>query len=52
MPDRWEPAAFKSRVDEVVHRFVAQEAEQLAAIDPLLGPVADQVEAAVADGKR
>ncbi len=52
MPDRWEPAAFKSRVDEVLHHFVAQEAEQLAAIDPLLGPVADQVEAAVADGKR
>ncbi|AYG84797.1 All-trans-nonaprenyl-diphosphate synthase (geranyl-diphosphate specific) [Streptomyces hundungensis] len=52
MPDRWEPAAFKARVDEVVHHFVAQEAEQLAAIDPLLGPVADQVEAAVADGKR
>ncbi|MFE9403604.1 polyprenyl synthetase family protein [Streptomyces sp. NPDC006530] len=52
MPDRWEPAAFKARVDEAVHHFVAQEAEQLAAIDPLLGPVADQVEAAVADGKR
>lgn len=50
--DRWEPAAFKARVDEVVHRFVAQEAEQLSAIDPLLGPVAGQLEAAVADGKR
>ncbi|MES4906033.1 MULTISPECIES: polyprenyl synthetase family protein [unclassified Streptomyces] len=50
--DRWEPAAFKVRVDEVLHRFVAQEADQFAAIDPLLGPVAEQLEAAVADGKR
>ncbi|MFI6048995.1 polyprenyl synthetase family protein [Streptomyces violascens] len=50
--DRWEPAAFKVRVDEVLHRFVAQEAEQLSAIDPQLGPVAAQLEAAVADGKR
>lgn len=50
--DRWEPAGFKTRVDEVLHRFVAQEADQLAAIDPLLGPVAEQLEAAVADGKR
>ncbi|MEU6915700.1 polyprenyl synthetase family protein [Streptomyces olindensis] len=52
MTDRWEPAAFKSRVDEVVRRFVAQEADRFAAIDPLLGPVAEQVEAAVAEGKR
>ncbi|PSM42456.1 polyprenyl synthetase [Streptomyces dioscori] len=50
--DRSEPAAFKSRVDEVLHAYVAQEAGQLAAIDPALGPVATQVEAAVADGKR
>ncbi|MGW0472241.1 polyprenyl synthetase family protein [Streptomyces coeruleorubidus] len=50
--DRWEPAAFKTRVDEVLHRFVAQEAAQFAAIDPLLGPVAEQLEMAVADGKR
>ncbi|MFF4576510.1 polyprenyl synthetase family protein [Streptomyces sp. NPDC001410] len=52
MSDRWEPAVFKTRVDEVLHRFVAQEADQFAAVDPLLGPVADQLEAAVADGKR
>ncbi|MGW3152364.1 polyprenyl synthetase family protein [Streptomyces sp. NPDC001177] len=52
MTDRWEQAAFKIRVDEVVRRFVAQEADQFAAIDPLLGPVAEQLEAAVADGKR
>lgn len=43
---------FKARVDEVLHRFVAQEAEQFAAIDPVLGPVAEQLEAAVTDGKR
>ncbi|MFF7129166.1 MULTISPECIES: polyprenyl synthetase family protein [unclassified Streptomyces] len=52
MSDRWEPAAFKTRVDEVLHRFVAGEADRFAAVDPLLGPVADQLEAAVADGKR
>ena len=52
MSDRWEPAAFKTRVDEVLRRFIVQEADQLAAIDPLLGPVAEQLEAAVADGKR
>ncbi|MFD7408867.1 polyprenyl synthetase family protein [Streptomyces sp. NPDC059866] len=50
--DRWEPAAFKTRVDDVLRLFVAQEAERFAAIDPVLGPVADQLEAAVADGKR
>ncbi|MFI9610399.1 polyprenyl synthetase family protein [Streptomyces sp. NPDC052023] len=50
--DRWEPAAFRSRVDGVLRHFVAREAEQFAAIDPALGPVADQLEAAVADGKR
>ncbi|MFD7435593.1 polyprenyl synthetase family protein [Streptomyces sp. NPDC059861] len=50
--DRWEPAAFKARVDEVLHLFVAEEAGRLAAIDPALGPVADQLEAVVADGKR
>ncbi|CAM5577750.1 Polyprenyl synthetase OS=Streptomyces antimycoticus OX=68175 GN=SANT12839_019490 PE=3 SV=1 [Streptomyces antimycoticus] len=50
--DRWRPVAFKTRVDEVLHGFVAQEAEQLSAIDPALGPVAGQLEAAVADGKR
>ncbi|MER7937478.1 MULTISPECIES: polyprenyl synthetase family protein [unclassified Streptomyces] len=52
MTDRWDPTAFKDRVDEVLHRFVAQEADLFAAIDPLLGPVAGQLEAAVADGKR
>jgi geranylgeranyl diphosphate synthase type I len=51
-PERWEPAAFKARVDQVLHRFVAEEADRFAAVDPALGPVAEQLEAAVADGKR
>lgn len=50
--EAWEPDAFKARVDEALRRFVAEEAEQFVAIDPLLGPVAGQLEAAVADGKR
>ncbi len=50
--DRWEPAAFKTRVDHVLRRFVAEEAERFAEIDPALEPVAGQMEAAVADGKR
>lgn len=52
MPDGYEAALFKARVDTVLSRFVAREADQLTAIDPELGPVADQVEAAVAEGKR
>jgi len=50
--ERWEPAAFRARVDEVLHHFVAQEADQVAAIDPALDPVARQVKQAVTDGKR
>ncbi|MFF6995344.1 polyprenyl synthetase family protein [Streptomyces sp. NPDC008313] len=52
MSDGWDPAAFRARVDGVLHRFVAEEADQLAAIDPALAPVATRLEAAVADGKR
>ncbi|MET9536227.1 polyprenyl synthetase family protein [Streptomyces sp. NPDC006553] len=52
MAEHWEPAAFKARVDEVLHRFVADEADLLAAVDPALGPVAEQLEASVAVGKR
>lgn len=49
-PERSEP--LKIRVDEVLHQFVAREAERFVAIDPALGAVAEQLEAAVADGKR
>ncbi|MFJ3436056.1 polyprenyl synthetase family protein [Streptomyces cyaneofuscatus] len=52
VPEGWEPGAFKARVDQVLHRFAAGEADQLTVIDGSLGPVADAVEAAVADGKR
>lgn len=50
--ERWEPAAFKARVDEVLRRFVAREADEFAAVDPMLGAVAERLEAAVAEGKR
>ncbi|MBO8199388.1 polyprenyl synthetase family protein [Streptomyces smyrnaeus] len=52
MPERWRPGPFKDRVDEVLSDFVAREADQLVAIDPALGPVAEQLAAVVADGKR
>ncbi|MFK8908019.1 polyprenyl synthetase family protein [Streptomyces sp. YS-3] len=50
--DQWGPATFKARVDEVLHEFVAREADEFTAIDPTLAPVARQLEAAVAEGKR
>lgn len=50
--ERWAPAAFKSRVDEVLRRYVAEEADHLVRIDGALEPVAAQLEAAVLDGKR
>ncbi|WP_329042793.1 polyprenyl synthetase family protein [Streptomyces sp. NBC_00178] len=50
--DLWDPAAFKVRVDDVLHRFVAGEADRFASIDPALHPVAEQLEATVAQGKR
>ncbi|WP_069735225.1 polyprenyl synthetase family protein [Streptomyces sp. EN27] len=52
MSDRWDAAAFKTRVDEVLHQFVAREVDLFAKIDPSLAPVAAQLEAAVQDGKR
>ncbi|WP_328751087.1 polyprenyl synthetase family protein [Streptomyces sp. NBC_00285] len=52
MADRWEPDAFKARVDEVLREFVTREADEFAAVDPTLGAVAERLEAAVVDGKR
>ncbi|MEV6396206.1 polyprenyl synthetase family protein [Streptomyces sp. NPDC051907] len=52
MSDHYEPAAFKARVDDVLTCFIAQEAELLLAVDADLAPVADQLEASVAHGKR
>ncbi|MFF5970234.1 polyprenyl synthetase family protein [Streptomyces sp. NPDC012769] len=50
--EAWDPVAFKARVDEVLHRFVAVEADALTAVDASLAPVAGQLESAVASGKR
>ncbi|WP_225101077.1 polyprenyl synthetase family protein [Streptomyces sp. CoH27] len=50
--ERWDAAVFRGRVDQVLRGFVAQEADLLAEVDPALRPVVDQLEAAVADGKR
>ncbi|MET9801952.1 polyprenyl synthetase family protein [Streptomyces sp. NPDC006368] len=45
-------AAFRIRVDRVLQPFVRHEADQLVAIDAELAPVAEQLEVAVAHGKR
>ncbi|WP_428936262.1 polyprenyl synthetase family protein [Streptomyces sp. ACT015] len=50
--EAWASAALRSRVDEVLRGFVAEEAGHLVAIDASLEPVAAQLEAAVAEGKR
>ncbi|MEE4420643.1 MULTISPECIES: polyprenyl synthetase family protein [Streptomyces] len=52
MPEQWDASAFKARVDAVLREVVSEEADQLTAIDPALGPVAGQLESAVAQGKR
>jgi geranylgeranyl diphosphate synthase type I len=52
MSDRYDPTAFKARIDATLERFVAQENDQLLAIDPQLRPVADQIVVATAHGKR
>ncbi|MER7952421.1 polyprenyl synthetase family protein [Streptomyces sp. NPDC096079] len=52
MAERGEPTAFKTRVDEVLRGYVAHEADAFTAVDPALGPVAEQLESAAADGKR
>ena len=44
--------ALKSQVDRVLRDFVREETALLVAIDPQLLPVAEQLSAAVADGKR
>ncbi|MER5722001.1 MULTISPECIES: polyprenyl synthetase family protein [Streptomyces] len=50
--DRWDMAEFKERVDDVLRVFVAREAERFAAVDPVLDPVAGQLESSAAHGKR
>ncbi|MFJ8542552.1 polyprenyl synthetase family protein [Streptomyces sp. NPDC093586] len=52
MSDRWDPAAFRTRVDGVLRSFLAEEADELVAIDEALAPVAEQLRAAAGHGKR
>ncbi|MFE6992428.1 polyprenyl synthetase family protein, partial [Streptomyces pharetrae] len=52
MTEKWDASAFKARVDTVLRGFVSAEANQLADIDAELAPVAEQLESAVAEGKR
>lgn len=52
MPEPSTSSALKSQVDRVLREFVREETALLVAIDPQLVPVAVQLSAAVADGKR
>ncbi|WP_173265646.1 polyprenyl synthetase family protein [Streptomyces pacificus] len=52
MPERWDPAGFKGRIDALLADFVSEEAGRLLAIDEALRPVADQLRASVGHGKR
>ncbi|WP_406276370.1 polyprenyl synthetase family protein [Nocardia sp. NBC_00881] len=52
MSDRYDPDAFKARIDATLRDFVAQENDQLLMIDPQLRPVADQIVVATTQGKR
>src|SRR3954466_15704770 len=50
--ERWEPTLFKARVDEALRGFVAREADEFAAVDPVPGAGAGGREEAAAHGKR
>ncbi|MEU7631103.1 polyprenyl synthetase family protein [Nocardia sp. NPDC049220] len=52
MSERFDPGAFKARIDAALGDFVAQENDQLLMIDPELRPVADQIVVATTHGKR
>ncbi|MGD9481793.1 polyprenyl synthetase family protein [Streptomyces sp. TRM70308] len=52
MTEPWDPAAFKARVDRELERFVTERTARLLDVDADLAPVAGQVAAAVAHGKR
>ncbi|MGW8066295.1 polyprenyl synthetase family protein [Streptomyces ziwulingensis] len=52
MSDRWDPAAFRARVDGVLRSFLDEEAGHLVAVDAALAPVAEQVRSAAGHGKR
>ncbi|MGC9379896.1 polyprenyl synthetase family protein [Streptomyces sp. MH13] len=52
MSDRWDPAAFRTRVDGVLRDFLDEEAGHLVAVDDALEPVAGQLRSAAGHGKR
>ncbi|MFG2679603.1 polyprenyl synthetase family protein [Streptomyces sp. NPDC048392] len=52
MSDRWDPAAFKTRVDGVLRSFLDEEAGHLVAVDEALAPVAEQLRSSGRHGKR
>ncbi|MEV0302215.1 polyprenyl synthetase family protein [Streptomyces prasinus] len=52
MSERWDPTAFKERVDTLLRDFLAEEAGHLVRIDPALQPVADHLQRAAGHGKR
>ncbi|MFI7387310.1 polyprenyl synthetase family protein [Streptomyces sp. NPDC049813] len=52
MPERWDQAGFRVRVDTFLAGFLAEEAGHLVAVDEALRPVAGQLRAAAAHGKR
>jgi geranylgeranyl diphosphate synthase type I len=52
MPELPQGPELRARVDEVLRVFVREETGLLVAIDAQLGPVAQQLSAAVAEGKR
>lgn len=52
MPEQDDHEDFRARVTAALLAFVAAETAELLAIDPVLEPVATQLVAAVADGKR
>ncbi|WP_217140295.1 polyprenyl synthetase family protein [Streptomyces sp. AC627_RSS907] len=52
MSDRWDPDAFKARVDDVLRAFLEEEAGHFVAVDDALTPVAEQLRNAAGHGKR
>ncbi|MFE7837076.1 polyprenyl synthetase family protein [Streptomyces sp. NPDC057474] len=52
MTDHWAPVAFKTRIDDTLHGFLADEADHLLAIDADLKPVAERLQLAAGRGKR
>ena len=45
-------SSLKAQIDRALRDFVREETALLVAVDPLLAPVAEQLESSLADGKR